>query len=282
MFTYYMILQAYRQQDSSLPEGTAEATVAARDVTFMSRYWGDFRLLLKKIGSHAALVHFEPDFWGYAEQAGSDPHALPAAVASANPSDCAALENSIAGMGQCVVTMVRKYAPAAKVGLHASSWASGPDVASNTQASVDPAVEGAKVGAFLAACGASSADVVVMDLADRDADDSGGYWLNTGTTLPNFTQILAYGKAVAGRIGKPIFWWQVPVGNPSLNDSVNHYRDNRLDYFMDHTALVADQGAVGVAFGGGQGSSTTPLTDGGHLQARAKAYEDAGEQKLCQ
>jgi hypothetical protein len=281
MFTYYMILQAYRQVHSSFAEGTTEATVAARDASFMSRYWNDFRFLLQRIGDHAAVVHFEPDFWGYAQQAGSDPHALPAAVASANSTDCAAQEDSIAGLGRCVVAMVRKYAPSAKVGLHASAWASGYDLASNTDLSVDPAVEGAKVGAFLAACGASDADVVVADLADRDADD-GGHWLHTDATLPSFTQILAFEKAVADRVGKPILWWQVPVGNSSLNDTTYHYRDNRLDWFLDHTTELANQGAVGAAFGGGQWSSTTPLTDGGHLQTRAAAYIGAGGQRLCQ
>jgi hypothetical protein len=280
MFTYYEILQSYRQ-GHTLAEGTPEATVAARAAAFMSRYWNDFRFLLQRIGGHRALIHFEPDFWGYAQQAGADPHALPAAVASANPTDCATQENSIAGMGRCVVAMVRKYAPSAQVGLHASPWASGRDLASNTDAAVDPAVEGAKVGAFLSACGAATADVVVADLADRDAADAGGHWLHTDATLPSFTQVLAFAKAVADQVGKPILWWQVPVGNMSLDDTPNHYQDNRLDWFLDHTPELADQGAVGAAFGGGQASSTTPETDGGHLQARAAAYASAGGQLLC-
>jgi hypothetical protein len=284
MFTYYQLLQSYRQGHAGFAEGTPEVTVAARDATFMSRYWADYRFLLQRIGSHPALLHLEPDFWGYAQHAGADPHALPAAVASANPTDCAGQEDSIAGMGRCAVAMVRKYAPAARVGLHASAWASGFDLASNASASVDPAAEGGKVAAFLLACGAAEADVVVADLADRDADDPGppkGYWLHTDATLPDFTQILAFGKAVADGVGKPLLWWQVPVGNPSLADTRNHYRDGRLDWFLDHPADLAAQGAVGVAFGGGQSSSTTPETDGGHLQARAAALAAAGGQPLC-
>ncbi|HET6438191.1 MAG TPA: hypothetical protein VFG59_09030 [Anaeromyxobacter sp.] len=287
MFTYYMILQSYRQSHA-LDEGTNEVTVAARDVAFMARYWNDFRFLLQRIGTHRALVHLEPDFWGYAQsaaqQASVDPHHLPAAVASANPTDCAGEEDTIAGMGRCAVAMVRRYAPSALVGLHASPWASGFDLASNPSASVDPAVEGARVGEFLTACGAASGDVIVADLADRDADDPGpphGYWLHTDETLPDFTQILAFGKAVATSVGKPILWWQVPVGNPGLDDSPNHYRDNRLDWFLDHPADLARQGAVGAAFGGGQARSTTPETDGGHLEARARAYAASGGQKLC-
>ncbi len=71
------------------------------------------------------------------------------------------------------------------------------------------------------------------------------------------------------------------MGNPSLPDTANHYRDGRLDWFLDHPAELAAQGAVGVAFGGGQWSSTTPETDGGHLQARAAAYAASGRQLLC-
>jgi hypothetical protein len=280
MYTYYILLQAYRQVDHTLVEGTPEVTVAARSATFMHRYLGDFRLLLQRIGSYPALVHIEPDFWGYAQQSGSDPHALAAAVATANATDCGGQENSIAGLGRCMIAMVRKYAPNAKVGLHASAWATGVDVTQNQSASFDVAAEGAKVGGFLAACGAGQADVVIADIADRDAAD-GGHWLNTDSTLPSILQVLQFDQAVSQAAGKPIVWWQVPVGNMSLNDTANHYRDNRLDWFFDHPDLLAQYGAVGAAFGGGQGSSTTPFTDGGHLFSRVAAYATAGGQKLC-
>jgi len=45
--------------------------------------------------------------WGYAEQLADDPHALPAAVDSANPTDCAAEENTIAGLGRCFGAMAQ-------------------------------------------------------------------------------------------------------------------------------------------------------------------------------
>jgi hypothetical protein len=278
MFTYYQLLQSYRQLDHTLAEGTPEATVAARNVDFMKRYLADFRFLAKKIGTNVALVHVEPDFWAYAQRAGADPHALPAAVATANPTDCGSQENSIAGLGRCMIAMVRKYAPNAKVGLHASAWATGIDVTQNTNPSVDVAGEGTKVGAFLAACGADQADVVVADIADRDAG-AGGTWLNTSSTLPSILQTLQFEEAVAARVGRPIVWWQVPVGNMSL--AANN-RDNRLDYFFDHPDLLAQHGAVGAAFGsGGNNNSATPDTDGGHLYARVSAYAAAGGQKLC-
>ena len=282
MFTYYMVLQSYRQlhPDPSFREGTDEVTKAATDAPFLARYLADFRLLLQRIGSNRALVHIEPDFWGYAQHAGADPHALSVPVKTANATDCAGQENSIAGLGRCMIAMVRRYAPSATVGLHASAWASGVDVSMNTNSQFDVAAEGTKVGAFLAECG-PDADVVVADIADRDAADSGGRWMKTDDTLPSIRQVLEFEQAVAARIGKPIVWWQVPVGNMSLPNAAKQWKDNRLDWFLDNVGEVAQRGAVGVAFGGGQASSTTPDSDGGHLFTRAAAYGTAGGQKLC-
>jgi len=79
MFTYYMLLQA-----SGVTEGAPEITQAAGDASFMSRYFADWRFLLQRIGQSVALLHIEPDFWGYAEQQSEDPTSLKAAVASAN------------------------------------------------------------------------------------------------------------------------------------------------------------------------------------------------------
>jgi hypothetical protein len=178
-----------------------------------------------------------------------------------------------------MIAMVRKYAANAKVGLHASTWATGIDVALNTNPSLNVAGEGTKVGAYLAECG-PDADVVVADIADRDAAD-GGHWMNTGDTLPSIRQVLVFEQAVSTRLGKPIVWWQVPVGNMNLANTSQHWRDNRLDWFLDNVAEVAQRGAVGVAFGGGQDSSTTPDTDSGHLYSRAVTYSGAAGQKLC-
>jgi len=77
--------------------------------------------VLQKIGTRPALLHIEPDFWGYVEQLNSDPHAVAAKVTTANPTDCASYENSAAGVARCMIHMVRVYAPSAKVGLHASA-----------------------------------------------------------------------------------------------------------------------------------------------------------------
>ena len=285
MFTYYIILPA-----SGVAEGSSEVLVAARDVAFMTRYFNDFRFFLQKIDTHNAVVHIEPDFWGYAHQAAraasTDAHGLAAAIASANPLDCAAEENSIAGLGRCMISMVRKYSPNTKVGLHASPWGAGYDIVLNTSLSLDVAAQGRNTAAFLMQCGASLGDVIVADMSDRDA----GYyqsigrntWLDpTDTQLPTFSQVFAWSRSLADASGKPILWWQLPVGNMGLANTVNKWKDNRVDYFFDHPGRVAASGAIGMAFGAGASDQTTPETDNGNLIGHAGSLQRAGGQSLC-
>jgi len=293
MFTYYLILPAARERlAGGLAEGTPEVTVAARDLGFMRDYLADFRFFLRQLGTAPAIVHVEPDFWGYAQHAaraaGVDAHGLPARVATANPTDCAAAEESIAGLGRCLISMARTYAPGALVSLHGSAWASGFDCVSNTMSSLDVTAEAVKTADFLQAAGGGCADLLVIDLSDRDA---GWYqrqspprdsWLDaTDAALPTFAQALAWSRALAGRAGKKVLWWQVPVGNMARPNTCGAgYQDDKLDDLFDHTDRVAAGGAAGLAFGAGAACQTTPMNDGGNLKARAAALAASGGQPL--
>ncbi len=281
MITYYMLLQA-----SGVKEGAAEVTQAAADATFMARYFADFRFLVQQAGSSKVLFHIEPDFWGYAEQTGKDAHVLTAAVATANPTDCASEENSIAGMGRCMISMVRKYAPNARVGLHASAWSTNYDVSMNTNASFDIAGEAKKTATFLVECGADISDYIVVEASDRDAGyyqsiGRNSWWDDTNATLPSFHQDFAWLTALAEAANKPLIDWQLPVGNMSLPNVSTQWKDNRVDYFFAHPSELAAAHMVAFAFGAGAGDQTTPETDNGNLIAKTKAYASAGGQKLC-
>jgi hypothetical protein len=282
MFTYYEILQA-----SGVIEGPAEVTQAANDRSLMSRYLADFRFLMQQVGTRAALVQVEPDFWGYAQHVNQNPHAIPAAVASADPTDCTGLEDTIAGLGRCFIRIARKYAPSVRIGLHGSSWGPGIDATSNTDSSVDVAAEGRKLAAFLLACGAGDGDFVTVDASDRDAGyyQSIGrqtFWDANNVKLPHFHQAFAWAAALAESVGKPILWWQVPVGNMSQANTADHWQDNRVDYFFSHTAELAAAHSAGMFFGAGATGQTTPESDGGNLIARAKTYLAAGGQRFGQ
>lgn len=279
MLTYYMLLQA-----SGVAEGAAEVT-KANDAAFMARYYADWRFVTQQVGSDLAFLHIEPDFWGYAQQVNDDATKIPAAVASANATDCGSLPNTIAGMGQCMIAMSKKYAPNAKVSLHASGWATKFDVLLNKDPSFDVVGHAAKLGKFMLAAG-PNADFVTVDAADRDAAwyESQGqnrWWDATNAKLPHFKQAFAWAKALGDAAKKPVLWWQLPVGNMTLTNKTDQWKDNRVDYFMTHMNEVAAAHGIGAAFGAGMGGQTTPSTDGGNLVSKVKAYASGGGQAAC-
>jgi hypothetical protein len=280
MITYYQILHASRASEGS------GVVAAANDAALMTRYFGDWRFVLQQIGQRTAVLHIEPDFWGYAQQVNQDPRALPAAVASVNATDCAALENNVAGLARCMIAMARKYAPNAHVGLHASAWGTGIDVHLNTNSSFDIAGEARKLGRFMMAAGAATGDFVVVEASDRDAAyyssiGQNRWWDATNATLPDFDQAFAWAKALAEEVARPLVWWQLPVGNMSLPNRTNAWRDNRVDYFFANTQQVVSAHGAIIAFGAGDGAQTTPETDGNNLITKVSAYKQAGGQVAC-
>ncbi|PTL83851.1 hypothetical protein [Vitiosangium sp. GDMCC 1.1324] len=281
MLTYYQVLHT-----SGAPDGTDEV-LRVQDVTLMRRYFNDWRFVLRQIGTSTALLHLEPDFWAYAQFLAADPRLLPAAVAAANPTDCGTQENSVAGMGRCLISMVRKYAPNAKVGLHASAWATKLDAYLNTNPLLDVTVEARKVADFLRLCGAAEGDFIVIEASDRDAEwyevttDTRRWWDPTNANWPNFRQAFTWARALSERLGRPHLWWQLPVGNMSLPGTWEQWRDNRLDYFFDHPEQVAAAHGFGMVFGSGAEGQTNPSTDNGHFLRRAQAYFASGGQAAC-
>lgn len=127
------------------------------------------------------------------------------------------------------------------------------DVLANKSATFDVTAEAQKLGAFLMKAGAATGDA-------------------TNATLPNFHQAFAWAKALAESVGLPIVWWQIPLGNMAQNDTVNHWKDNRVDYFFAHTDELVKAHSVGMFFGAGRGDQTSPESDGGNFLAKSKAF----------
>src|SRR5262249_55222581 len=162
------------------------------------------------------------------------------------------LPDDMTGMGKCLVKLARQYAPKAVVGFHASAWAANP----------------ADLAAYLLKIGAGDADLVVVETLDRDAGcfeahtDPGcqrgsasdkWYWDETNQTSPNFHDHLAWAKAISDATGKPLLWWQMPLGVPNSQPggTAGHYRDNRVHYLFNHTSEFVAAGGVGAVFGVG-------------------------------
>ncbi len=281
MFTYYQIFQS-----SGVTEGAAEVMQAAMDASFMARYFADWRFVLQQIGTNVVLLDIEPDFWGFAEQISEDPTSLPAAVASANATDCASMPNTIAGMGRCMISMTRKYAPHAFVALHNSSWGTNVDVDTNTDPTLDLKTVATQSAAFLMACGEGDADFVIVETSDHDAGylesmgETNVWWDAANMTLPDFHQNFTYVQALTEALNKPALYWQTPFGNINQNNTPYHWQDDRVDYFFAHMDELARAHVIGATFGAG-GTQTEPETDGGNFLAKANAYFAAGGQALC-
>jgi hypothetical protein len=278
-FTYYEVLQA-----SGTNEGDAEVQ-SLNNAAFASKYLGDIRFLFQQIGTSKTMLHLEPDFWGFAQKFNSDPTQIPVQLTSFD--DCATEAPNLTGFVHCIFAMEHKYAPNTRIGLHASVFASGPDISLNTDPTLDVAGEGKKVAAFLKALGADAGDFIVMDASDKDAayydivKGSPHDWDATNQTLPNFHQDFTWAQTVAETLGLPMFYWQVPVGDPNENNTNNHWKDNRVDYFYAHTDELAAAHVAGMLFGAGDQFQTTLESDNGYLTVKEQAYAASGGQAVC-
>lgn len=244
---------------------------APNNPEFMEPYWEGVRILFERLGEFdaPAVVHFEPDFWGFAQQHGApDELAVQVKIAS----DCGDLPDNLAGMGRCLVKIARKYAPKTLIGFHASSWA-------------DPNPE--SIAQFLIALGAREADMVVADMLDRDAGcfevgndpncwrtEGGWYWDETNRTHPNFHDHLDWARGVIDGVGLPMLWWQLPFGVPSdtPGGTPGHYRDNRVKYVFEHIDEFIAVGGLGATFGVGAANQTYIDTDGDQFKNAVTAY----------
>jgi hypothetical protein len=241
------------------------------DTSFMKDYWDNTRLLFQQLATYGkpALVNFEPDFWGYTQQANPDPTAMFVYV-NTNP-DCASLPNTVTGMASCLLQTARQYAPNAYVGFPPSLWLG----------------QRATEVSYMQKLGAGQADFVVMQTLDRDAgcfeaqssagscvrSGSGWYWDETNTTSPNFTEHFALANSYFQGLGRPLLWWQTPMGVPAATASAKApWRDNRVRYFLTHANEMVAVGGVGVVFSPGEVSQTNITNDGGQFKTTSKAY----------
>jgi hypothetical protein len=238
--------------------------VAINRLDLLTRYLNDYRFFLQKIGNSHEAIDIEPDFWGFARSLGNL-HQVPARVKGANPKDCAAQENSAAGLARCLIAMTRKYAPNTAVGLHLSCF----DWESNIQKCVKDYAD----------LGAKNGDYLVTDVSDRDAGwyaqpahgGSNHFWNDQKAAAA-----LRFYKTMAESVGKPVVLWQIPVGNMAQNNTPGHYKDDKVDWFFGHMNQVAAAHVAALLFGAGWTEQTTPETDGGNLINKTIAYHNSG------
>ena len=262
LWTWYSL----RDLGDAAGQGDGPGEVQAiQNAALLSRYLSDYRFFLEKIGNNRAMVHLEPDFWGYVQSINVNPHKVAAKVREADPADCGTQEDSAAGLAQCLVSMAHTYARNATVGLHVSCWNYRQPGAAKICAQ------------FYSALGAGKEDFLVTDASDRDAgwyekhNNPGQYWDDQ-----SFATWLDSVKTITEGVGKPMVIWQIPLGNMEQNNTKDHYQDNKVDYLFTHINEVADAHVAALMFGAGWGEQTTPETDGGNLINKTINYWKSG------
>lgn len=292
MFDVYVFGALYEQGQNPI-----------QDAATMDVYWNDVKVLATRLGAlgRPFVVHHEPDAWGYIQQrveadtATADTYAV--AIHTATFHDCDDLPETVHGFGRCFVRLFRDNAPLAKIGFHASSWASFYDP---TDPNADLAGSASAIAAFLLSAGAGETDFIAVDPLDRDA----GYWEThrwdsnvgdfvtmpcdavetgrgyplyldeTNQTLPNYQQYLTWVRALSDAIDLPVIFWQVPLGVPSdqCGGTDGAYRDNHVHYFFAHVDELVAAGGVGAVFGVGAALQTYIDSDGDQFRDAVQAY----------
>jgi hypothetical protein len=306
VFPYYMLLQ-------SSPAGGDEAKTDlahVSSVTLMRAYYADLKLFFQRARQATkkpVVLHVEPDFWGYAEQASKNDSAssVPAAVASTGLPELAGLPNTVAGFAQAIVLLRDKLAPNVILAYHMSIWGTLHDIVYEKPSSATVRRYAVRSAAFERSLGARF-DIAFGEYSDRD---SGFYQVVQGNPKlwfkpADFSRHLLYMKTFIRLAKLRMVIWQIPYGNTIMraeSNTWNHYQDNRVQWLLGtssrkHLRAYVQAGFVAFLFGRGADGPTCacdaagdgvtnppPINgnkqrsysaddDGGYFRVRAKAY----------
>jgi hypothetical protein len=149
----------------------------------------------------------------------------------------------------------------------ASMWATNADP--NTVVPSEVINIARRTAAFIDAMGGAQSDLLVVEWSDRDAGSGlRPWWDDTNLNLPRPTRAILWENALSEAANKRLILWQVPVGNMSLDNTCNHYQDNKAAYLFQHPRDLFDAGVFAILFGGGAECSTQVWTDGGYVAAQ--------------
>ncbi|MBE7550045.1 MAG: fibronectin type III domain-containing protein [Anaerolineales bacterium] len=258
-----------------------------QNATTVSNYLASLqRAAQQASGAKPVIFHLEPDFYGFMQQYNhsrgvaqpDSPTNYPVAL------NVSGYPNNLAGFGKRLVDLIHQAAPNALVAPHASMWATNLDP-NNVPAS-QVASLAQRTAAFINAMGGTQADLFFVEWSDRDSGCTDlaqcqpprPWWDDTNRTIPRVSRAVLWENALSATAGKRLILWQVPAGNMSLNDTCDHYRDNRPAYAFRHPRDLYDAGVIAVLFGAGATCLTKPSTDGGFIQAQGDIAYDTPAQ----
>jgi hypothetical protein len=296
--TYYQLVPTIGS------EGASAESTALKNTTTMANYYKDFTTLLKQLhqSGNTAVVHVEPDMFGYLETLNGNPAMIAASVASSGVADVAAYPNTLAGFGQALLHLRDLYAPNVVMAAHVSTWL----WSLSTAASLDVGAIAKRDAAFMTGLG--DWDLFFTDISDRDAayyqfvvGDGGAHWWDaTNQKDPNFKRLDTWAAAFTTAAQKRLVIWQIPIGNTlmdTMNNTNYHYQDNREEYWLqnypNNSAIseLAQSGVIGLLFGAGNGGTTenydaagdgitNPKAINGNTRTSAYADDDGGLLRL--
>ncbi len=243
-----------------------------QNASSVASYLASLQRAAQAAGSEAAIFNLEPDFYGYL-QAFSNSDDRPPGVQPDDPSSIpvalnkSGYANNLAGFGRYVVDMIHTRAPNALVAPMASTWATGSDPHWVTAAQALEMAQ--RTAAFIDAMGGSQADLLIVEWSDRDAGSGlRPWWDDADQETPRPTRAILWENALSQAAHKRLLLWQVPAGNMTLDNTCDHYQDNRAAYAFAHPRDLFDAGVIGVLFGGGAACMTQVWTDGGFVAAQ--------------
>ncbi|HKV86358.1 MAG TPA: PKD domain-containing protein, partial [Candidatus Dormibacteraeota bacterium] len=281
VLTYYEICQSNGSAGANPCYGN-DPTVDWTNInstSTMAAYYANFKLLMQQAAAYGkpVVVHVEPDFWAFMQQRAAasgftQANQLTASVQSSGFADVNGYANNLQGFA-CALLHIRDAYGGGNVimGIHASLWASGIDVGSDTSTNLNVTGEADKTATFLnSACissnpyGGSTWDTVFNDVADHDAgwfeqNGAPNWWDKNNVTFPNFARWLSWMTEMHTQTARPLVVWQVPEGNQyflTMNNTCGHYQDNRAEYFLSHPSSLWSAGIEAVMFGSGNGCQT--------------------------
>jgi hypothetical protein len=266
VFPYYMLLQ-------SSPAGRDEKQTDLAhidNVALMRAYYADLKLFFQRARQatkSSVVLHVEPDFWGYAQQASQNDNAstVPAAVASTGLPELAALPDTVAGFAQAVVLLRDQLAPNVLLAYHMSGWGTMHAISYEDPPDVTVRRYAARSAAFEKSLGARF-DLSFEDFSDRDA----GYYKkiqgdpNAWFKPADFHRHVLYTQVFVQRTGLRMVAWQIPYGNTIMraeNNTWNHFQDNRVQWLLNepkrtHLRAYVKAGVVAFLFGRGADGNT--------------------------
>jgi len=316
VFTYYMLFQSAPGSSQGESSGLYNNL---QNTPTMAAYYADLKLFFQRAGAfpqNRVVLHVEPDLWGYMQQrsSGDDAETVPAKVASTGMAELAGLPENLSGFALAIDKLRDTYAPNVILAYHVSVWGTGNDITYTDPPDATVDQLGQRAGTFFASL-SGGFDIAFAEFSDRDAafkqyvyGDGGASWWNASDFARNVRFLTRFMQVSQKRI----VMWQIPQGNTkmrAMNNTWNHYQDNRVEWLLDdpsraHLQDYVNAGVVAFLFGrgadgatcscdanndgvtnpapinGNDGLSLNADDDGGFFVQKAQVYYAAGAMPL--